>query len=61
MKNRLIKVVSWRAMSVGITVLVTYGYTGDVVSASKMTAILHVFLMTGHYLFETLWEKYEKG
>jgi uncharacterized membrane protein len=48
-------------MSVGITVLVTYGYTGDVVSASKMTAILHVFLMTGHYLFETLWEKYEKG
>ena len=51
------KVVTWRVISIVITAIVTYSYTGDLLAASKLTAILHACLVSGHYLFETLWDK----
>ena len=53
----LIKVVSWRIISISLTLLVTFIMTGDIESATKMTVILHTVLILAHYSFETLWNK----
>jgi uncharacterized membrane protein len=55
------KVMVWRAASVIITAVTTYAYTGDMLSASKLTAILHSVLIPSHYLFETLWDRIGKN
>ena len=53
----LIKVVSWRIISISLTLLVTFIMTGDIESATKMTVILHTVLIFAHYSFEALWSK----
>ena len=50
------KVVSWRCISVLITLIVTLLMTGDVESATRMTVVLHLLLITTHYAFESIWE-----
>ena len=53
----LVKVVSWRVISILLTLLVTYVMTGDAASATKMTVLLHTVLIFAHYGFESAWRK----
>ena len=59
MNNKIFKVIIWRVCSVTITLLLTWLYTGSVREASAFTLVLHAMLVTAHYMFEVLWEKYE--
>ena len=56
-EERIKKVIAWRLMSVSITLIATWLYTGSVKEASFFTLILHATLMTAHYLFEYFWER----
>ena len=53
------KVIMWRIVSVSLTYLITFIYTGDLKSATAFTFFLHGVLMTANYIFEILWNKYE--
>jgi uncharacterized membrane protein len=53
------KVIMWRIVSVSLTYLITFIYTGDLKSATAFTFFLHAVLMTANYIFEILWNKYE--
>ena len=57
MKSRLVKVVTWRCISIMITLGVMYGMTGNVKEATNFTVFLHVLLTGCHYSFETTWDK----
>jgi len=59
-KLRLLKVVMWRCISVSVTMIVMAVTTGSIKSASSITLVLHGILLSGHYLFESCWEKYIK-
>lgn len=59
MTNRLVKVVVWRCISIITTMIVMYVATGNIKSATSITLFLHALLLTGHYLFEIVWEKYK--
>ena len=56
-EERLKKVITWRLISVLITLFSTWIYTGSVKEASFFTLILHATLMLAHYLFEIYWER----
>jgi len=56
-KKRLVKVISWRILSIGITLALTLLWTGDIGAASSFTLILHAFLLISHWCFEAYWEK----
>ena len=56
-KTRLVKVLTWRACSVTLTLILTWLYIGSIKEASSFTALLHIILITAHYIFESLWEK----
>ena len=56
MKDKVKKVIAWRACSISITLLTTWLYTGSVKEATFFTFALHAILMTAHYGFEVLWE-----
>jgi uncharacterized membrane protein len=56
-KNKLMKVIAWRGISIVITLIVMWAATGDVRSATGITLLLHTILTLGHYIFETAWEK----
>jgi|MDTB01.2.fsa_nt_gb uncharacterized membrane protein len=55
-KNKLIKVVAWRAFSITITFILLLMLTGDVKASSGVTILLHLFLTVAHFAFETIWE-----
>ena len=57
MKNRLIKVISWRIISVSITMIVMLMVTGNVKEATGLTLFLHTLLTIANYFFETAWDK----
>ena len=52
----LYKVITWRLISITLTLAVLYLATGDVKSATGITAMLHILLTGGHYVFERTWE-----
>lgn len=56
-RDRTIKVVIWRLISIAVTMTVLYVATGDVKSASGITFVLHGILLASHYAFELAWEK----
>lgn len=56
-KNILAKVLIWRVCSIILTLITTWLYTGNIKEASGVTMVLHVVLITGHYLFEKIWAK----
>jgi uncharacterized membrane protein len=58
MKNRILKVVTWRCISIATTLAVIYGMTGDVKAATSITVFLHALLTGGHFGFEILWERF---
>jgi uncharacterized membrane protein len=57
MKSRIVKVISWRMISVSITMLVMWLFTGSIREATGLTLFLHTLLTVANYLFETMWEK----
>jgi uncharacterized membrane protein len=57
MKNRIVKVISWRVISVSITMLVMWFFTGNIKEATGLTLFLHALLTIANYIFETMWEK----
>ena len=59
MKSSLIfkKVISWRVISVLVTLFVMYMTTGDVKSATGVTVFLQAILVCFHYIFEKVWSK----
>jgi len=56
-EERIKKVIFWRLISVSITLLSTWLYTGSIKEASFFTLVLHAVLMVAHYLFEHAWER----
>ena len=56
MKDRFLKVVIWRALSILITLLFLFLLTGDVKTATGVTLILHCILTVAHFIFESAWE-----
>ena len=56
MKARLCKVISWRVVSVLITMMVMWMFTGSIREATSLTLFLHVLLTIANYIFEYLWE-----
>jgi uncharacterized membrane protein len=58
MKNRMIKVAAYRMFSMTITLFLLYAITGSAKTAADVTILLHCFLTAGHFVFETLWEKF---
>lgn len=59
-RGLLKKVVIWRVISVALTYIVTFLFTGDIKSATSFTIFLHLVLMISNYAFEIIWDKYEK-
>ena len=53
----LVKVVTWRIISVLLTLLITLLMTGDIHTATRVTVVLHTLLILTHYIFESTWEK----
>lgn len=56
--KRLKRVLLWRLCSIILTLIVTFLITGDLIESSYLTLVLNILLITGHYIFETLWENY---
>jgi uncharacterized membrane protein len=56
-KNRLVKVICWRILSIMVTFSLLFGLTGDIKSSTTVTVLLHCFLTVAHFGFETIWEK----
>ena len=59
MKNKLIKVISWRIISILITLILLYVITNNIKAATGVAVLLHCFLTAAHFAFETLWEMHE--
>ena len=53
----LIKVICWRFVSILITIVIMWLFTGDVKEASGLTLALHTVLTAANYAFEIVWEK----
>jgi uncharacterized membrane protein len=60
LKNRFVKVISWRVISVSITMIIMWIFTGNVREATSFTLFLHAILTIANYFFETLWEEFLK-
>ena len=56
--KRLKRVLLWRLCSIILTLIVTFLITGNLIESSYLTLVLNILLITGHYIFETLWENY---
>jgi len=56
-KDILKKVMVWRVISILITLIVTFLYTGNIQESSELTFVLHLLYLPCHYVFERLWEK----
>lgn len=52
----LLKVITWRMVSILITLLTLYVITGDIKSSSGITIALHTLLTASHYIFEKTWQ-----
>jgi len=57
--DRIIKVVTWRAISVILTVTLVWIITGSAEMATGIALAIHFVLVFAHYAFETLWDKLE--
>ncbi len=57
----LIKATSWRLVSIPITLLISYLYTGKVSGSIGLTAVLTVVLTVCQYGYEKLWTHFLEG
>ncbi len=59
MKKQLwVKVLVWRVVSIALTLVTSWLYTGSISEASGLTMVLHAVLIVGHYLFERGWDSW---
>jgi len=56
MKDKLLKVISWRLLSLTITFILLFVLTGDFKSSSGIAILLHFINTVAHFAFETAWE-----
>ena len=61
MKDKLIKVITWRLISIAVTMGVLSVMMDSVKSASAVTLFLHTLLTVCHFIFENSWEKFYEG
>ena len=54
----LIKVFVWRLVSIPISLLATYFYTGEVRTSFNLTIILTLVLTSCQYVYERIWRIY---
>ena len=57
MKSRIIKVLSWRLVSVVTTTAFMWAVIGDVKEATVVSISLHVLLTFLNYGFELFWDR----
>jgi len=57
MKQRIVKVITWRFLSVLLTMIVMWFATGDIREATGMTMVLHAVLLLANYGFEAGWDE----
>jgi len=57
----LLKAASWRLISIPLTLLITYLYTGKVGGSLALTAILTVVLTACQFGYEKLWIRHLEG
>ena len=57
MRQRIVKVIAWRVLSVLITMIVMWFATGDIREASGVTLALHALLTAANYGFEVGWDE----
>ncbi len=57
MKDKLIKVVAWRFISIMLKLVGLSVVMNDSASATAVTFFLHGFLTACHFAFENSWEK----
>lgn len=57
MPNRvlLLKVFIWRLISIPISMMTTYFYTGEIRASLNLTVILTIVLTTGQFVYERVW------
>lgn len=60
MNNRLlmIKVFLWRLVSIPISAIATYVYTGEMRSSIELTVILTIVLTTCQFVYEKMWRAF---
>ena len=56
MKKTVYKVLAWRLISILITLVSVWFWTGDIKEATGFTLVLHFVLTMSHYVFEKTWE-----
>lgn len=54
----LLKVFVWRLISIPISLLATYFYTGEIRTSLNLTIIHTLVLTSCQYLYEKLWKAY---
>ena len=60
LKELLVKVLAWRAVSVISMLLTMWVLTGDLVESTSLTLIVQVVQTMVHAVFERLWESPNK-
>ena len=60
MNNRLLmmKVFLWRLVSIPISVIATYVYTGEMRSSIELTVILTIVLTACQLVYEKMWRAF---
>lgn len=56
MKNKVIKVILWRLISIIMTFFIVWVATGDPLEATNLTLIIHGIMVIAHFMFELWWE-----
>jgi len=57
-KSNLTKVILWRIISILVTMLLVYMFTGDIKQTASLTLMFHVIMTGLHYMYEELWDRY---
>lgn len=58
MKSNLVKVILWRILSIFVTMMLVYMFTGDIKQTASVTFMFHIIMTALHYLYEEMWERY---
>lgn len=60
-KRTLLKTLTWRLLAVVITMVVVYGYTGDIHESLVVGITANFFKMIIYYLHERIWNRISFG
>ncbi len=57
-RNKLLKVLVYRVLSMLVAVAVSWAYLGSFVKSAGLTLILTVLMTAAHYAYEAAWERW---